>query len=434
MAHLTFANPLPVVGRARWWLAPSRVVAWLAYARSAVPRRDAMPSSRFVSITLAALLVFLMRPVRIQRRRSRDVYVPILVDASRSMSIADADGDGADRSRARFVYPANSCRLGSQFHVDVLSFGDRLRETRPCLELAATDRQSDLSGALAAVRDRYRGRPVAGIIVISDGGDTSPALADGDIPPVLRYRCRARRTVGRDREVSSVTAAEAVADDSRIDLAVSAVSHGTGTEPIALQLLENGKPIEVRRIAPAAEGVPVHTVFQVTPARGSAVVYSVEVPLLAGELVPENNTRSVLVQPPSRGVTVLFVEGAPGFEHSFLKRAWAADPGLDVDSTVRKGKNEQGADTYYIQASQSRSSALSSGYPFRAEDLFVYDAIVLANVESTQLTREQQELTRLFVGQARRRAARSRREIVHQAGTGDTPLEEVLPLQLSTAR
>ena len=45
--------------------------------------------------------------------------------------------------------------------------------------------QSDLSGAIAAVRDRYRGRPVAGIVLISDGGDTSAgAAADGVIPPV----------------------------------------------------------------------------------------------------------------------------------------------------------------------------------------------------------------------------------------------------------
>ena len=106
--------------------------------------------------------------------------------------------------------------------------------------------------------------------------------------------------------MSSVTAAEAVADDSRIDFAVSAVSHGTGSEPMALQLLENGKPIEVRRVAPAGDGVPVHTVFQVAPARGSAMVYSVSLPVLAGELVPENNTRSVLCNPPpGRGMCCL---------------------------------------------------------------------------------------------------------------------------------
>ena len=428
MAQLTFTNALP------WWAVflvagAIAVIAWRAYARSIVPRprRDLLIALR--TVTLALLVMFLMRPVRVSDRGLRDVFVPVLVDVSRSMSIDDADGRRRiDRARelvTREIQPL----LGNQFHVDILGFGDRLRETSPA-DLAATDRQSDLSGALAAVRDRYRGRPVAGVIVISDGGDTSvSSLAEGAVPAVYAFGVGSR-AVGRDREVTSATVAEAVADDSRIDLAVSAVSHGTGTEPIALQLKANGKAVEVRRIAPAAEGVPVHTVFHVVPARGSAVVYSVEVPVLSGELVPENNTRSVLVQPPARQHHVLFIEGAPGFEHSFLKRAWAADSGLDVDSIVRKGKNEQGADTYYIQASQSRSNALAGGYPSKPEELFAYDAVVLANVQATQLTREQQELTRAFVGKRGGGLLVLGARTFTKPGLNETALEEVLPLQL----
>src|SRR3954466_8078512 len=426
MPHLTFANALP------WWAvllvaAAVSAVAWRAYAGSVVerPQRDVLIILRL--LTLAALVVFLMRPVRVSDEGSKDVVVPVLVDGSRSMSIEDADGQRRiDRARdlvTREILPS----LQGQFQVEVLSFGDRVRETSPA-DLAATDRQSDMSGALAAVRDRYRGRPIPGIILISDGGDTSSS-ADTTVPPVYALGIGSRPG-GGDREVSSVTAAEAVADDSRIDIAVSAVSHGSGTEPIALQLLENGRPLEVRRIAPAAEGVPVHAVFQVTPAAGSAVVYSVEVPAIVGELVPENNARSVLVQPPSRQHHVLFVEGAPGFEHSFLKRAWAADPGLDIDSIVRKGKDDQGTDTYYIQASQSRSVALAKGYPSRADDLFAYDAIVLANAESTQLTRNQQELTRAFVAKRGGGLLVLGAKSFVKPGFADTPLEEVLPLQL----
>jgi uncharacterized membrane protein len=426
MSHLTFANALP------WWAvllvaAAVSAVAWRAYAGSVVerPHRDVLIILRL--LTLAALVVFLMRPVQVSDEGSKDVVVPVLVDGSRSMSIEEADGQRRiDRARdlvTREILPS----LQGQFQVEVLSFGDRVRETSPA-DLAATDRQSDLSGALAAVRDRYRGRPIPGIILLSDGGDTSSS-ADTAVPPVYALGIGST-TVGRDREVSSVTAAEAVADDSRVDIAVSAVSHGSGTEPIALQLLENGRPLDVRRIAPAAEGVPVHTVFQVTPAAGSAVVYSVEVPAILGELVPENNARSVLVQPPSRQHHVLFVEGAPGFEHSFLKRAWAADPGLDIDSIVRKGKDDQGTDTYYIQASQSRSGALAKGYPSRADDLFVYDAVVLANVEARQLTRQQQELTRDFVGKRGGGLLILGARTFVKPGLTDTPLEEVIPLQL----
>ena len=139
---------------------------------------------------------------------------------------------------------------------------------------------------------------------------------------------------------------------------MSAVSHGHGTAPIELRLLENGRPIEVRRATPAADGIPVREIFHVSPNAGAPTVYTIEIPAAAGDLVPENNTRSVLVQPPTRPRRVLLVQGAPGFEHSFLQRAWSGDTGLEVDSVVRKGKNEQGGDTFYVQAVRPRALAL----------------------------------------------------------------------------
>jgi uncharacterized membrane protein len=429
---VTFANLLP------WWalglvLAAIAAIAWLAYAGFAVAahRRNALVALRFVTLLLLAL--FLMRPVRTTWDGARDAVVPILVDGSRSMSIEDVGaGPGGRRriDRARDVVTGELLPLlGPRFHTEVLSFGDALAPASP-EDLGATARRSDLSAALAAVRERYRGRPIAGIVLLSDGGDTSGVdLRDGT-PPVYALGIGAK-TVGRDREVLSVTAAEAVFDDSRVDLAVSAVSHGHGTEPIALRLLENGRPVEVRRAAPAADGVPVREIFHVSPARGVPTVYTIEVPETPGDLVPENNSRSTLVQPPTRLRRILFVEGAPGFEHSFLKRAWAIDSGLEVDSVVRKGKNELGADTFYIQASRSRSDALMTGYPKRVEDLFTYDALVLANVEASQLSRAELETTRAFV--ARRGGGLlvlGARSFAKQ-GLANTPLEEVLPLQLS---
>ncbi len=428
MPRVTFANALP------WWALLFIFVAiagisWIAYARFAVAprRRNALIALRF--ITLALLLVFLMRPIRSTDDGLHDAVVPILVDVSRSMRIDDAGGQRRiDRARhivAQTLVPA----IAPHFHVEVLGFGDGLKATRP-EDLDAAGRRSDLAGALAATRERYRGRPVAGIVLVSDGGDTG----DGGVPegsaPLYAIGVGSP-TGGRDREVLSVTAAEAVFDDSRIDLAVSAVSHGQGVEPLALQLLENGRPIAVRRVAPLAEGVPVRTVFRVAPARGQAIVYTVEIPLAAGELVPENNRRGVLVQPPSRVRHVLVLEGAPGFEHSFLKRAWAADPALDVDSVVRKGKNEQGVDTFYIQAARARTAALSGGFPARLENLFAYDALVLANVEAAQLSREQQDMMRAFVGRRGGGVLVMGARSFAKPGLAGTALEELLPLELS---
>jgi len=426
---VTFAHPLP------WWilatiLTAAAGVAWHGYRRVDLTpaRRAALTALRFA--TLLTLVLFLMRPVaQTTEQEARHAFVPILVDTSRSMSIDDADGerriDNAKRLLTDHLLPG----LEPRFQVEVLAFGETLAPAASA-DLHAASRRSDLSGALAAVRERYRGRPVAGIVVISDGGDTGGATDHVSGGPAVFPVGVGSPTVGRDREVLGVTVAEAVLDDSRVDLAVSAVSHGHGAAPIELRLLENGRPVEIRRATPAADGAPVREVFHVSPARGVAALYTVEIPAAAGELVPENNTRSVLVQPPARTRRVLLVEGAPGFEHSFLKRAWTADTGLEVDSVVRKGQNEQGRDTFYIQAARSRGDMLTSGYPARPEDLFSYDAIVLANVSADQLTRSQLQATRDFVGKRGGGLLVLGARSFLRHGLLDSALEEVLPLEL----
>ena len=429
---MTFANPLP------WWalllvVASAVLVAWQSYRRfETLPaRRYALSVLRFV--TLAAIVLILMRPVeRSTDVDARDAVVPILVDTSRSMGIEDAEGETRiARARAlvsRDLLPA----LEGRFQTELLGFGEAVAPSAADA-LGSAGRRSDLSGALAAVRERYRGRPVAGVVVISDGGDTG-ATSDrphlDPVAPVYAFGIGGEE-IGFDREVLSVTAAEAVLDQSRVDLAVSAVAHGTGSDPIELRLLENGRPLEVRRVTPPAAGGPVREIFQVSPANGAATVYTVEIPAAHGELVPENNTRSILVQPPGRQRRVLLVEGAPGYEHSFLKRALAGDRGLELDSVVRKGVNEQGADTFYIQAARSRAESLTTGFPTNARAMFAYDAIVFGNVAGAQLTASQQELARDFVSRRGGGLLVLGAQSFLQKGLAGTPVEETLPVSLN---
>lgn len=432
---MSFANPLP------WWafllvLSAAAIVAWFAYSFRNLPpaRRGALVGLRF--LTLLVLVVCIMRPVaRSADVDARDAVVPVLVDTSRSMGLDDADGGRVATRRIDRVRQILADRvlpsIGSRFHVDVLAFGETVAPVTPP-QLSASARRSDLEAALRAIRDRYHGRAIAGILLFSDGGDTSGGAerTAESLPPIFALGVGSTNTL-KDREVLSVTAAETVLDDSRVDLAVAAVSHGFGGSPIELRLLENGKVIDARRVTPAGDGAPVREVFQVSPGRGAPAVYTVQTPALPGEIAPENNARSVLVQPPARARRVLLVEGAPGFEHSFLKRAWSTDQGLEVDSVVKKGRNEQGADTYYIQASRSRSDALTSGYPTTREALFAYDAIVLANVEGHQLTRAQLDATRAFVSERGGGLLVLGARSFMRQGLGDTALEEVLPLDFT---
>ena len=436
---MAFANPLPA-----WALAlvvcAALAVGWFAYRGTPLPwtRRAVLGALRVAILLL--LVLFLMRPVaRAIQQDARDAVVAVLVDTSRSMRIQDAAGTSRIARAGAILSEELLPLLQDRFQVDVLGFDAVLRSSAGTADGSSASRipaeasgnRSDIGAALSAARDRFRGRPLTGLILISDGADTGDGVPASDTggPPVFTVPVGSP-TAGRDREVLSVTVAEAPLDDARVELAATIVAHGHGRTPIVARLLENGRPLEAREAAPATEGAPVRVTFRASPPRGAPAVYTVDVPAAAGELVPENNRRSVLVQPPARPRRILLVEGAPGFEHSFLKRALAADTGLEVDSVVRQGRNEQGADTFYVQAGRARSAALSSGYPQAARDLFRYDAVVLGNVAATQLSGAQIDATREFV--ARRGGgllllgARS----FLDGGVATTALEEVLPVQL----
>ena len=431
---MVFEYPLP------WWVlfllvAAAAFLAYRAYARPIVPllgsQRVALTGLRL--LTLLVLIVFFLGPVVIEPSPPRNAVVPILIDASRSMRLADVDGQ---RRIDRAVDLArNELRplISGDFQVEVLTFSEALTLTAT-EQVRPEGQRSDLTGALRAVQERYRGQAVAGVVVISDGGDTggrdAAVALDEGAPPVYAVGVGARR-LEHDREVLSVTVGEAALAESVVILDTSVVSHGFGTSPILVRVLEDGRPIQVRRATPPGDGSPVRELFRVSPKANAATLYTVEIPTDSSEAVPENNSRSILVRPPGRQRRLLLIEGAPGHEHSFLKRAWLTDPGIDLDSVVRKGQNDRGEETFYVQGDASRTAALSRGYPLERDVLFVYDAVVLGNIEADFFTPAQLAMTAEFV------ATRGGGLLVFGArsfaepGFANTPLEEAFPVELS---
>ena len=171
---------------------------------------------------------------------------------------------------------------------------------------------------------------MAGIVVLSDGGDTGKSGASGgssgdaDGPPVFAIGIGSPDGP-RDREVLGITAGDPHLDQASVDLHVTAVSTGFGRTPFELRVLANGQVIDTRRVVPPADGSPIDEMFTVSPNPVNPTVYTAEIPKDEAELVVENNARSVLVSPAGRKRRVLIVEGAPGFEHSFMTRAWSGD-------------------------------------------------------------------------------------------------------------
>jgi uncharacterized membrane protein len=452
-----FAYPLS------WWLAIllAAAIATAAFVEYRRPLSPLTPTQRGLLVALrvlvlAALVLFLFRPIVVlPPSGSRDAVVPILIDGSRSMRLGDADGQSR-LSRATAVVKNDLLpKLAPHFAVEIFRIGDGLAPA--ALDgISADARRTDLTGALAAARERYRGQRIAGLVVVSDGGDTgsggssrssgsggpsgfgrsgksgSAASRIGDVPVF---------TIGvgspdgpHDREVLGIVAGDPRLDEATVDLHVTAVSNGFGRTPFSLRLLANGQPVDMRRIVPQADGSPIDQLFTVSPDPVNPTVYTAEVPSDASESVVENNARGVLVSPPGRRRRLLAIEGAPGFEHSFMARAWSADAGLEVDSVTRKGKNGDGIDTFFVQAGAGRSSALTGGFPASRDVLYGYDGVVIANVEGEFFTRAQLTMLSEFVSERGGGLLVLGGRSFASRGLAGTPLEEVLPVELNDRR
>lgn len=434
--HFAAPIPLPLIAIL---VAAIGAIAFFSYRRPLVPlsvaARGVLIALRAAS--LVAVLILLCRPILLIPASHGDGVVPVLVDTSRSMRVADADGL-TRIARAVQVLEADLLpELSRRFAPELYAVGEAVTPLKPLAldQLQPGGRRSDLDAALAAVRDKYRGRRISGIVLLSDGGDTArePRDQQSGSPPVFAVGIGQPDGL-RDREVLEITAGDPRLDQASVDLQVSAVSHGYGREPYELRVRANGQLIDSRRVTPVADGSPVDATFTVSPDPVTPTVFSVEVAAGADETIPENNSRSLIVNPAGRRRRILALAGAPGFEHSFMIRALSQDPGLEIDSVVRKGKNESGRDTFLVQAGGSRGSSLAGGFPSRKEDLFAYDAIIIANVEGDFFTRAQLTMTADFVSERGGGLLVLGGRSFSQRGLIGTPLDAVLPVELDDRR
>jgi len=443
-----FAHSLP------WWLAvllaaAIAAVAYGEYRRPLSPltrgQRGGLVALRVLALTILVLCLF--RPIAIlPPTGTRDAIVPVLVDTSRSMRLDDADGQTRVARANALLKNELGVALSSRFTTELYTVGEALAPAKVD-GLTADARRTDLAGALTAVRERYRGQRVAGIILLSDGGDTGsgrsggsggpggPGGSGGEAggPPVFAVGIGSPDGP-RDREVLGISTGDPRLDHASVDLHVTAMSTGFGRQPFTLRVLGNGQPLDSRRIVPPADGSPIDELFTVSPDPLNPTVYTADIPRDESETVAENNARSVLVSPAGRKRRLLILEGAPGHEHSFVTRAWTADPGLEVDSVTRKGKNGDGQDTFFVQAGAGRSAALTGGFPAKREQLYAYDALVIANIEADFFSRAQLAMAADFVAERGGGLLVLGGRSFAQRGLSGTPLEEVLPVELNDRR
>lgn len=412
-------------------------IALLA-ARALLTRRvRGRPADRAVLgvlrvVAVALLVLCLLQPqVVVAAAATRDNVVAVLVDESRSMRIPDADG----RTRAAVVRELLErenglmAALSSRFRLRLYGFGAEARRVGSAAELRFDAPRTSMAEALESVSAELDGQQLAGVVLVSDGGDAE----GGELARVLGT-LRARRVPvftilaggepARDVTVASVDVPRRAVRGSAADARVTLAHRGLAGREVRVVAEDEGRVVATREVTlpragrvavtlpvPLLEEGPRRLRFRVTPVRD--------------DQVPDNDERLAVVQVDATPRRILYFEGEPRPEAKFIRQAVAGDRELEVVLLQRT------ADEKYLRLGVRDSLEVATGFPQSRDELFAYDAIILGSVEASAFSFEQLRMIEDFVNaRGGGLLLLGGRRGLGEGGYARTPLAALSPLAL----
>jgi uncharacterized membrane protein len=429
------------------WPAAIAVVAVLAAMGAAVwvyrrpSRTPGWSRAALLALRLSALAVFLfalLRPVLVVRtiEPQRNVLA-VLADGSRSMEIADLDA----KPRSAFVHealgPEGALRtaLAQRFSIRDFQFASTARRVAGPSSMTFTGTRSYIGRSLQRTAEELAGLPVSGIVLLTDGADTSrepmaeaiSALKSAGLP-VFAVGL-GREALDKDVQIGRVDPPPAVLKGATLVAEVVVGQSGYAGRTVPLVVEDEGQVVASQDVTLPPDGEPSTVRVRFTLAEPGPRVLSFRIGAQNGEQVTQNNTRQALVTVKDRRERVLYVEGEPRFEMKFLRQAAAGDANLQVVMLQRT------ADRKFLRLDIDAPEDLAGGFPRTRDELFAYRGLVLGSIEAAAFTADQQRMIADFVNQrgGGLLALGGRRAFV-EGGYAGTAVADVLPVQLDDAK
>jgi hypothetical protein len=390
------------------------------------------------ALLLVALVVLLAGPrLLLSDERVEQDWVLLLADRSQSMTIADGpEGSTREASLRGLLAQAGPEleRIAAERRLLVMGFDGSIRELETeggSVSLGEASGPRTLLGrALDAALDRAAARPVAGVVVLSDGASSD------EISRRAAQRLRAERIpvfavpIGSDRPVGDL-ALEAVEAPSagfvgdrlpvRVQVGASGPSAGAWVELVEAS---TGLVLDRRRIEAGGDGAggdgggDGKVTLLAEPGQAGESLWRVRLLPDGLDLLPDNNDAEFLVNLVDRPLRVLHVDGYPRWEFRYVRNLLVREPSLSSGSLVLSTGRRH---------TQEGDAALDR-LPVSPGEWEQFDVVVLGDLRAELLSEEQLEQLRDHV--AERGAG-----LLWIAGPGatpeswrGTPVESLLPI------
>jgi uncharacterized membrane protein len=389
----------------------------------------------------------LLEPLQIGRRARPGANIfALMVDQSQSLRVKDA-GQTESRGNLLLRQLTNDtggwqAALEQSFQVRRYTFDAHLQDARDFGGLNFDGNATALEHVLRAAAARWRGQPVAGVLLFTDGNatDASPDLAALENCPPVYPVLIGRETGLRDLALDKVTVSQTAFEDAPVTVQAEVAAHGFAGSEVSARLIEvtaGASNVVAQQTKPAPnEESALSFRFQIQPDKPGLHFYEVETRAreeLDGsadesrEATLANNRQMVAVDRGQEPLRVIYLGGRPNWEFKFLNRAIEDDPQVRMVSIIRVAKREpkfvfnshegESSNPLYhgfgqtdeetprydqpklIRLNTKDEFELRGGFPKTAGELFRYDAVIVGDVEADFFTHDQMVLLQRFVSE-----------------------------------
>jgi uncharacterized membrane protein len=416
--------------------AAAAAIGVLATYRGIAAERPLRDRLILVALRVGAVVVLLfclLRPELILRAAvPQQNFLGILLDDSRSMTIADRDG----QPRTVFVDDQFGGEngplldaLSRRFVLRFFRFSSATERLANPGEMKYDGTSSRLGPALERARDELSGLPLAGLVMVTDGADTSDASLDESLAS-LKARSIPVFPVGvgqerfaRDIQISRVETPRSTLKGTSLSVDVIVTQTGFAGATVPLQVEDDGRIVSSQQVRMPDDGEAATVRVTFTAADAGARLFRFRVPPQTDEQVTQNNARDALIEVNDRREKILYMAGEPRHEVAFFRRAVEGDNNLQVVILQRTAEDK------YLRLDVGSPDELADGFPKTREELFAYRAIILSSVEAASFSPEQLRMLAEFVSKrgGSLLMVGGRRSFA-EGGWAGTPVAEVLPV------
>ena len=398
-------------------------------------RQSGLPGRIRVGLAVARLVVLLLvvialcepTAVRTKTEQLRR-RLPVLIDVSQSMSIKDQRKRPADVVEAAvglgFLTPSATDDVNRAFSgldakqreaiaaasrvelaASVLSqaarpvfdaliedldigyyvFGKSVRllgedghlATNTLTGLLAEESGTSITDSLEAVASSGRGVPLAGIVLLSDGLDTSSrraesVLRDLGIQGIPVYPVPLGLADPDDVSIQNIVMQEVAFSGDKVPIRVQLLSKGYEKRSATLKVSLNGRNVAQRRVR-FAGGLQFEDIFfNVDVHEKGAARIEIAVEPFFDEATADNNVVKRSIRVVNEKINVLCIEGSARWEYRYLRAMLKRDPRIDATFIATRAGPEMARN----------SSDYIARFPERRKDAFKYDLVILGDVDA----------------------------------------------------